>query len=133
MIFHLPRAPETKPANHVTIPYRDADSGIAGLVTSCHPADSAGVWLKKAGPGTMARIPGIDLDGDVQQPVRATLEAQERRWGAPLLNHLIYARRPTIFRGVRAMWTGIGGSGLVDERLQALVNIRVAALNGCLF
>jgi alkylhydroperoxidase family enzyme len=60
-------------------------------------------------------------------------EAQTRKWGAPLANHLVYARRPTIFRGARAMWQGLDGSGLIDARLQALVNRRVAALNGCEF
>ena len=43
------------------------------------------------------------------------------------------ARRPSIFRGARAMWTGLGASGLIDGRLAALVNRRVAALNGCEF
>ncbi len=60
-------------------------------------------------------------------------DAQTRAWGAPLLNHLIYARRPTLFRGVRAMWTGIDASGLIDGRMRALINRRVAALNGCEF
>ena len=63
----------------------------------------------------------------------ALLGTRRLRWGAPLLNHLLYARRPTIFRGVRAMWTGIGASGLIDEALAALVNRRVAAHNGCVF
>jgi hypothetical protein len=49
------------------------------------------------------------------------------------LNHLIYARRPTIFRGVRAMWGGLDASGLVAPALTALVNRRVAFLNGCEF
>jgi hypothetical protein len=31
------------------------------------------------------------------------------------------------------MWTGLGASGLIDGRLGALVNRRVAALNGCEF
>ena len=38
-----------------------------------------------------------------------------------------------IFRGVRAMWQGLEGSGLIDPRLQALVNRRVAWHNGCEF
>ncbi|HEY8293006.1 MAG TPA: hypothetical protein VIG44_10985 [Thermomicrobiales bacterium] len=80
----------------------------------------------------MARIAGVDPHA-VEQPIRAVFDAQTRAWGGPLLNHLVYARRPTIFRGARAMWTGIGGSGLIDERLQALVNRRVAAHNGCEF
>jgi hypothetical protein len=80
----------------------------------------------------MARIEGVD-PAAVDHSIKAVLDAQARQWGGPLLNHLVYARRPTIFRGARAMWTGIGGSGLIDERLQALVNRRVASHNGCEF
>ena len=80
----------------------------------------------------MARINGVD-PAAVDPSIAAVFAAQTKQWGAPLLNHLVYARRPTIFRGARAMWTGIGGSGLIDERLQALVNRRVAAHNGCEF
>ena len=80
----------------------------------------------------MARIEGVD-PGKVDRYVKDVLTAQAKVWGAPLLNHLIYARRPTIFRGVRGMWTGIEASGLIDARLQALLNRRVAAINGCEF
>jgi hypothetical protein len=80
----------------------------------------------------MARIEGVNSD-EVESYIKNVLEAQARKWGAPLLNHLIYARRPTIFRGARAMWTGIDGSGLIDARLQALINRRVASINGCEF
>jgi hypothetical protein len=31
------------------------------------------------------------------------------------------------------MWAGIDGSGLIDGKLTALLNRRVAALNGCEF
>jgi hypothetical protein len=71
--------------------------------------------------------------GSTEKRVRAVLEAQAKRWGGPLLNHLLYARRPTIFRGVRAMWGGLEASGLVDPGLVALVNRRIATLNGCVF
>ena len=81
---------------------------------------------------SMARIEGIDPD-KADSYARHVLAAQSKIWGGPLQNHLIYARRPTIFRGVRAMWTGIDASGLIDPRLQALVNRRVASLNGCEF
>ena len=80
----------------------------------------------------MARIDGVnpnDVDGYIKQ----VLDAQRRKWGASLLNHLVYARRPTIFRGARAMWTGIDGSGLIDGGLQGLINRRVASINGCEF
>ena len=80
----------------------------------------------------MARIDGID-PANAEGSIGAVLEAQAKKWGAPLANHLIYARRPTIFRGVRAIWTGLDSSGLLDEKLHAIINRRVAFLNGCEF
>ena len=78
------------------------------------------------------RIKGVTPE-EADGYARRVFEAQTRKWGAPLTNHLVYARRPTIFRGARAMWQGLGGSGLVDPKLAALVNRRVAAINGCEF
>lgn len=80
----------------------------------------------------MARVSNADLT-QVDRNIRAVLDAQAKKWGAPLLNHLVYARRPSVFRGVRAMWSGIDASGLIDTRLQAMINRRVAFLNGCEF
>ena len=80
----------------------------------------------------MARIADVNLE-EAEKYIRNVLEAQRRDWGAPLLNHLLYARRPTIFRGARGMWVGIEGSGLIDASLRALINRRVAFLNGCEF
>lgn len=80
----------------------------------------------------MARIEGINPE-EADNSIKKVLDAQTQTWGAPLLNHLVYARRPSIFRGARAMWTGIAASGLIDEKLQALINRRVAALNECAF
>jgi hypothetical protein len=80
----------------------------------------------------MARIKGVNPE-EVESYIRQVFAAQTKKWGAPLLNHLLYARRPSIFRGARAMWTGIDSSGLIDPRLQALINRRVAFLNGCEF
>jgi hypothetical protein len=84
------------------------------------------------GGSAVTRITGVDPD-HAQGQIKAVFEAQTRKWGAPLLNHLLYARCPTIFRGARAMWSGLDSSGLVDARLIALVNRRVAAINGCEF
>ena len=81
----------------------------------------------------MARIDGIEPDKIQDDYVRNVLAAQTKAWGAPLLNHLIYARRPTILRGARGMWAGIEGSRLIDAKLQALLNRRVASLNQCEF
>lgn len=80
----------------------------------------------------MTRIAGVNVD-DADRYVKEVLEAQSKAWGAPLLNHLLYARRPSIFRGARAMWGGIESSGLLDAKLRALINRRVAYLNGCEF
>jgi hypothetical protein len=81
----------------------------------------------------VARIDGVRPGAVADDYVRNVLAAQAERWGAPLLNHLLYARRPSIFRGVRGMWAGLERSGLIDGALTALVNRRVAALNGCEF
>jgi hypothetical protein len=81
----------------------------------------------------MARIEGVDPAKISDEYMRKVFAAQAKTWGAPLLNHLVYAHRPTIFRGVRGMWTGIDSSGLIDKKLTALLNRRVAALNGCEF
>jgi hypothetical protein len=78
------------------------------------------------------RITEVDPKA-VDRQIQAVFEAQTKNWGGPLLNHLLYARRPTIFRGVRAMWTGIDSSGLIDPKLQSLINRRVASINGCEF
>ena len=82
---------------------------------------------------TMARIDGVDPGTVSDDYVAKVLAAQAKTWGGPLLNHLIYARRPTIFRGARGMWTGLDGSGLIDGKLTALLNRRVASINGCEF
>jgi alkylhydroperoxidase family enzyme len=80
----------------------------------------------------MARIAQVDPK-KVESDIKKVFEMQTRKWGGPLLNHLLYVRRPSIFRGARAMWTGIGASGLIDPGLQALINRRVAFINGCEF
>ena len=80
----------------------------------------------------MSRISGINpeqSDGYSQ----AVLNAQAKTWGAPLNNHLLYARRPALFKAVRAMWTAIDRDGLIGVALLSLINRRVASLNGCVF
>ena len=80
----------------------------------------------------MARIANVKVE-ETDKYITSVLEAQRKTWGAPLLNHLLYARRPSIFRGARAMWGGIEASGLIESSLRALINRRVAFLNGCEF
>jgi hypothetical protein len=80
----------------------------------------------------MSRVSGID-PAEADDRTAAVLHAQATTWGAPLANHLVYARRPTLFKGARGMWSGLAQSGLLDDRLVALVNRRVAAIIGCEF
>ena len=80
----------------------------------------------------MARVANADIT-KADKYIQTILDAQAKNWGGPLLNHLVYARRPSIFKAARGMWTGIEASGLIDEGLRALLNRRVAFLNGCEF
>jgi alkylhydroperoxidase family enzyme len=80
----------------------------------------------------MARVSGIDSK-DAAPGLRAVFDAQVAAWGAPLDPYLVYARRPSIFLAVRAMWDAFDASGLIDGPLKALVCRRVASLNGCPF
>ena len=80
----------------------------------------------------MARIQGV-RPSQVDRRLADAFSEQEKTWGAPLLPYQIYARRPSIFHAVRGMWGGLTESGLIDGKLSALVNRRVAALNGCVF
>ena len=80
----------------------------------------------------MPRVTPVD-PSSVSPEISRVLEAQARKWGAPLLNHLVYARLPALFRGVRGMWGALGQLGVIDPGLEALVNRRVAAHNGCVF
>ena len=80
----------------------------------------------------MARISGVDKQ-QVDSQVSDVFAQQVERWGSVLEPYEIYARRPSIFHSVLVMWGGLSESGLLDPRLRALVNRRVAALNGCVF
>jgi hypothetical protein len=81
----------------------------------------------------MARIDSVDPKHVSDDYTTRVLAAQAKTWGAPLLNHLVYARLPSLFRAVRGMWTGLEGLRGIDGKLTALLNRRVAALNGCEF
>ena len=80
----------------------------------------------------MARIGSVDRK-QLDSFTRKTFESQERTWGGALLPQLLYARRPTIFRSVQGMWAGLASSKLLSPPLVALLNRRVAFLNGCVF
>jgi hypothetical protein len=80
----------------------------------------------------MSRIEGVD-PAETVGPVAKVLESQASTWGAPLLNHLVYARRPALFKAVRGMWAGLDRDDQLGVALVSLVNRRVARLNACVF
>ena len=80
----------------------------------------------------MARVNGVER-GQIDPSIERAFQGQEKLWGTVLAPYPIYARRPTIFKSVQGMWVGLAQSGLIDRGLVALVNRRVASLNGCVF
>ena len=78
------------------------------------------------------RIDGIHLE-DADARTAAVLQAQAKKWGDPLNNHLVYAKNPEIFRAARGMWIGLDKSGLLPPTLVAMINRRVASHNLCPF
>lgn len=80
----------------------------------------------------MPRIPEIDPDATTGYVARV-LQAQADSYGAPLHNHLLYAHRPALFKAVRGMWNALNADELIEPGLLALINRRVASLNGCVF
>ena len=80
----------------------------------------------------MPRVNAVDRT-HVDPSIERAFQGQQKRWGSVLGPYPVYARRPTIFKAVQGMWVALAQSGLIDRRLVALVNRRVAALNGCVF
>ena len=77
------------------------------------------------------RIAPVDI-ATLPDDLRATLEGQRKRWGAPLHPYLFYARNPAFFRAAQEMWTALQReTKRVPVTLRALLNRRVAWWNGC--
>ena len=80
----------------------------------------------------MARIRGTRKE-DLPDDIREIWDNQERTRGAALPNTPVYALRPSIFRGHRALAAGIDESGLLPAELKNLASLRAALINGCPF
>ena len=79
------------------------------------------------------RIPPVDVE-TLADDLRATLEEQRARFGAPLYPYLFYARNPSYFRAATAMWAAIQQQTTrVPAALRSVLNRRVAWWNGCAF
>ncbi|MCP4192317.1 MAG: hypothetical protein GY768_17025 [Planctomycetaceae bacterium] len=79
----------------------------------------------------MARIDGVQDSAEAH--IDRVFAHQVKQYGQRLKPYELFARCPSIFRSVVGMWGGLDSSGLVDHALVALVNRRVAELNGCVF
>ncbi len=78
------------------------------------------------------RVDPVDIESLSEREQRVFAN-QAKKWGAPLANHQIYARVPSVFHGAQGMWRGLGESGHLDGALVAILNRRVAIVNGCVF
>ena len=79
------------------------------------------------------RIAPVDI-ATLPEDLRAQLEEQSRRYGAPLHPYLFYARNHAYFRAAQAMWAALQQQTTrVPDALRGLLNRRVAWWNGCEF
>ena len=78
----------------------------------------------------MARIKGVTKE-EASVEVRAVFQEQEERYGSVLNTAPVYALRPTIQQGVRALADGIQASGLIEPELKHLLCMKAASINGC--
>jgi alkylhydroperoxidase family enzyme len=78
------------------------------------------------------RVREVDEPGD--DPILQDLYAKEQEaFGFVLNTTRVLAQRPGILRAVKLLGASIDRSGLLSKELIALVNLRVALINGCPF
>ena len=78
------------------------------------------------------RVRDVDEPGD--DPILQDLYAKEQdAFGFVLNTTRVMAHRPGILRAVKQLGAAIDRSGLLSKELIALVNLRVALINGCPF
>ena len=80
----------------------------------------------------MPRVSQIETDGG--DLILEELFARERELFGELLNPTrVLAHCPPILRAAKQLSQAVQDSGLLDPGLLALVNLRVALINGCPF
>ena len=78
----------------------------------------------------MARIPALTRE-EAPADVRSIYDANLTSFGQVLHTTGIYAYRPSIQLGVKALGEGIQKSGLISDKLRCLINVRIASQVGC--
>jgi alkylhydroperoxidase family enzyme len=78
------------------------------------------------------RVREVDDPGD--DPILKELyEKEQEAFGFVLNTTRVMAQRPGILQAAKRLGAAIDGSGLLPKELVALVNLRVALINGCPF
>jgi len=80
----------------------------------------------------MARIRALTRE-EAPVDVRSLYDANLKAFGQVMNTTGIWAHRPTIQLGVKALADGIQQSGLISDRLRCLLNVRIAGQVGCGF
>ena len=80
----------------------------------------------------MARVHALTRE-DASADVRSLYDGNLKAFGQILNTTGIWAYRPTIQLGVKALADGIQASGLVSDKLRCLLNVRIASQLGCGF
>lgn len=80
----------------------------------------------------MPRVREIEEPGD--DPIlKETFAREAELFGGPLNPTKVQAHRPGIMRAAKQLGAAVDRSGLLPPELLALVNVRVALINGCPF
>jgi hypothetical protein len=78
----------------------------------------------------MARVHALTRE-EATPEVRALYDANMKAFGQLLNTTGIWAHRPTIQLGVKALADGIQQSALISDKLRCLINVRIASQVGC--
>ena len=80
----------------------------------------------------MPRVREIEEPGD--DPILKEIFAREQETFGSLLNPTkVQAHRPGIMKAAKQLSAAVDRSGLLPPELLALINVRVALINGCPF
>ena len=80
----------------------------------------------------MARVQALTRE-EASTDVRPLYDANLKAFGQIMNTTGVWAYRPTIQLGVKALADGIQASGLISDRLRCLLNVRIAGRVGCGF
>ena len=80
----------------------------------------------------MARVHALTRE-EASADVRSLYDGNLKAFGQILNTTGIWAYRPTIQLGVKALADGIQGSALISDKLRCLLNVRIASQLGCGF